>query len=250
MGVSKPFRRTVRQFKDGEYAEGGRWYYIKHPKFALEPEHYIRAFSVVQKDFITLLDYIEPADTNLTCYSYRIHELFMRTCIEIEANFRAILTENGHKGPRDLTMTDYRKCEMSHRLSSYEIKLPVWQGVHHTRRPFSAWVSAKRLPWYQDYNSAKHSRHGNFDKANFDNLLQAVAGLVAVLSAQFWTVDFSHSSAFLVEDGTSDGFDDAVGGYFRVKFPNDWPDELRYEFDWRNLQKEPDPFQAFPYSEL
>jgi hypothetical protein len=127
MVVSRPFRRTVRQFTDGSYAEGGRAGYIRHPRFALDPEHYVRAFFVIQKDLLELFDYIEPADANRQCYSYRIHELFIRACIEVEANFKAILSENGYTRGGDWNMRDdYRKCEASHFMSAYQIKLPVW----------------------------------------------------------------------------------------------------------------------------
>jgi len=66
MPVSKPYRRTIRQFIDHHYAEGGRWKYIRHPRFATEPEHYVRAFAIIQKDLLELFDFVEPADTNLS----------------------------------------------------------------------------------------------------------------------------------------------------------------------------------------
>ena len=128
MGVSRPFRRTCRQFADGEYSEGGRYKYIYHKKFASDPEHYTRAFSIIQKDLLEIFDYIEPSDINLRCYSFRLHELFMRACIEVEANFKAILVENGYTKSGDLNMGDDRKTEASHRLSAFEVKFPVWHG--------------------------------------------------------------------------------------------------------------------------
>ena len=117
MSISRPFKRTCRQLADGSYANSGNGQYVAHPKFALSGENYIRAFSVLQKDFVTLLDFIEPAYVNQPCYSYRIHELLMRTCIEIEANCRAIFSENGITKTDDLTMADYKKLKKSHRLS-------------------------------------------------------------------------------------------------------------------------------------
>jgi hypothetical protein len=65
-----------------------------HPDYAKTPEQYIRAFKILQKDFIELFDYIEPADRNNPAYSYRTHALLMRVCIEIDANFKAIFVEN------------------------------------------------------------------------------------------------------------------------------------------------------------
>jgi hypothetical protein len=180
--------------------------------FATEPEHYVRAFAIIQKDMLEVFDFVEPADTNLSCYSYRIHELFIRTCIEIEANFKAILAENGYvRSGGDWNMTDYRKTEASHLLSAYLVKFPVWQGSQHTRQPFGTWGPGGGLAWYQDYNAAKHSRHGNFDRANFSNLLDAIAALAAVLSAQFWTEDFSPSAGVLALEGSWDGLEGAVG---------------------------------------
>jgi hypothetical protein len=96
----------------------------------------VRAFAIIQKDMLEVFDFVEPADRNLSCYSYRIHELFIRTCIEIEANFKAILAENGYVQSGDWNMTDYRKTEASHLLSAYLVKFPVWQGSQHTRQPF------------------------------------------------------------------------------------------------------------------
>lgn len=237
----------VRQFSDGSYAEGGRSRYVRHPKFARDPEHYVRAFGIIQKDLLELFDFIEPSDANLSCYSYRVHQLFMRTCIEVEANFKAILIENNYRHAGDLTMNDYRKCEMSHKLSAYQIKFPVWNGSQHTRMPYSSWSSGASLVWYQDYNAAKHDRHGNFLKANFSNLLDAVAGLAALLSAQFLTEDFSPSAGFLALQGSRDGLEDAIGGYFRVKFPDNLPVAERYDFNWRAIENDADPFQNYPY---
>ena len=80
-----------------------------HPEFAESPEHYVRAFLLLQKDLHDLFDYVEPADTNLQCFSYRIHALLLRACVEVEANCKAILKENGYKRVGDWSMRDNRK---------------------------------------------------------------------------------------------------------------------------------------------
>ena len=99
MGITRPYRRICRQFTEGSYARSGRSRYIEHPKYAKSPEHYVRAFMLLLKDMQELFDYIEPADENLSCYSYRIHELLLRACVEVEANCKAILDrERLHKG--------------------------------------------------------------------------------------------------------------------------------------------------------
>jgi hypothetical protein len=240
----------VRQLADGSYQHDGNGVYVKHKDFASDARHYLRGFQILQKDLIELFDYVEPATPNLGCYSYRILELHTRFCIEIEAHCRAILAENGY-APQGRTavnwnMGDYQKIEISHRLSAYTVRLPVWHGLGGDHTPYASWRTGGSLPWYQAYNNTKHSRHENFGLGNFGNLLEAACGLVAILSAQFLGMDFGPS--FLdVDDELTDGFEHASGGYFLVKYPDNWPLNERYNFDWQTLKNDPNPFQSFQY---
>jgi hypothetical protein len=246
--VNRPYRRTCRQFVDGHYTEGGRWEYMVHPRFAQSPEQYVRAFLLLLKDIQELFDYVEPADNNLGCYSYRIHALLLRACVEVEANCKAILKENGYSRSGDWNMSDYRKIEKTHLLSSYQIVIPHWCGTQATRSPFSAWSTGTSLSWYEAYNTTKHDRHSEFSKATFERLIDAACGLLVLLSAQFETNDFSPGPNLLAVSGPADGTESGIGSYFRVRFPANWPAELRYDFDWSKLKSEPDPFQNIDYS--
>lgn len=237
MGIPRPYKRTCRQFVDGEYAEGGRWAYVLHPEFAEAPEHYIRAFVLLQNDLHRLFEFVEPADKNCDTYSFRIHELLTRTCVEVEANCKAILKENGYSRAGDWNMRDYKKIELSHRLSSYFVKLPIWNGSGSIRQPFAAWASVGSLTWYSAYNHAKHDRHALFEEATFMQLIDAISGLLVLLSAQFMTEDFSPAEQAISWGGPNDGFEFAIGGYFRIEFPNDWPLVDRYDFNWQSSKK-------------
>ena len=221
-----------------------------HPKFAQSPEHYVRAFLLLLKDLQELFDYVEPADKNLACYSFRIHALLLRTCVEVEANCKAILRENGYSKTGDWNMGDYKKIEKTHFLSPYEVKVPNWTGTSSSRSPFSAWASGGMLPWYQAYNTTKHDRHSQFEEATFEYLIDACCGLLVLLSAQFETNDFSPGNTVLALEGPRDGMESGIGGYFRVRFPSNWPNDLRYEFDWQKLKDEQDPFQTIDYSKI
>jgi hypothetical protein len=247
MAVQKPFKRTARQHIDGSYISHVG--YVKHDQFAHSPATFVRAFEVLQKDVIALFDYVEPADKNAGCYSYRIHELHIRARIEVEANCRAILLENDYT-KNWMTMSDYRKLEPTHHLSSFLVRLPLWNGGENPRRPFGGWKTANGiLPWYRAYNSAKHSRHENFQESNLRNMLDAVCGLVAILAAQFIVVDFGQEN-YTGPSSTAEGFLVAIGQYFEVKFPDDWPSEERYDYDWRRLKQEPHPFQNLTFLSL
>lgn len=255
MAIVKPYRRTCRQFTNGSYSEGGRWMYLLHKRFATDPRHYVRAFLLLQEDVLDLFSYVEPSDKNLETYSHRIQQLLMRACVEIEANLTAIFLDNKYPAAQgNLTMHQYRLIDISHRLSSYEIRVPAWQGSKGLRTPFCGWKDAP-LPWYQAYNKSKHNRHENFKLATFDALMDAFCGLCALLAAQFHDEDYSPGDKTLSLSGScftydgDDGMEPAIGNLLRVKFPTDWPQDQRYEFDWQQLSALDDPFQNFDYAQ-
>ncbi len=247
MSLQKPYKRTVRQLIDNSYAHNGNGQYIGHDHYADSPEHYLRAFNILLKDFINLLDYIEPSDINLNTYSYRIHELLLRTCIEIEANFVAILSENGYQKNGNWNMSDYKKVNESHHLSSYEVGIPNWKGEKLLRKPFEDWNQDNALTWFRAYNKTKHDRHSEFEKANFQNLTDAICGLAVLLASQFMDNSFSSTDTLLSLGGPNDGFDESIGGYFRVKFPRDWTEEEKYGFNWQELKMDGNPIETFNY---
>jgi hypothetical protein len=171
----------------------------------------------------------------------------MRACIEVEANCKAILFENGYSHAGDWSMRDYKKLNATHRLSSYEVRAPLWHGNRNTRAPFLAWASGGTLDWYNAYNAAKHDRYNEFQKANLNSLLDSLCGLVALLSSQFCREDFSPGPDLLALSGPDDGLETAIGGYFQVKFPTDWPANERYDFDWQKLESQADPFKNLTF---
>lgn len=250
MGIKKPYRRTVRIFTDNTYSAGGKSLYIQHDQYAESPAHFVRAFLLIQEDLINIFNYIEPSDINSKTYSHKIHALLVRTCIEVEANFTAILKENKYSGnPRDWTMNDYRKIQQSHYLSDYEVSLPTWKGSN-IRVPFKQFVGKESLPWYKAYNNTKHDRHQNFEQANFENLINAVSGLAVLMAAQFYTWSFSSGSIFLSIDNEKqkDDFESSIGGLFRIKYPKNISDSEKYDFSYQEIDFKRDIFENFKYT--
>jgi hypothetical protein len=249
MGLSKPYKRTVRQLADDSYSNSGNSGYIKHHDYAKSPEKYVRSFLLIQNDIQKLFEYVEPVDKNRKSYSYRIHELFVRVCIEIEANCKAILVENGYIKKGDLNMSDYFLLEKTHKLSNYEIVLPRWDGKYGRYQPFCGWAENKKLNWYQYYNGVKHDIHSNFRHANMKNLVETTCGLVALLSAQFLNEDFSSHEGYLTVEGIGDGMESAVGGYFRVKYPI-WDSASRYDFQWQSIKDDKNLIECHDYNSM
>jgi hypothetical protein len=249
MALNLPYKRTVRQLADGSYSRNGNARYIKHPDYANSPEKYVRSFLLILNDLQKLFEYIEPADKNKEAYSYRIHELFIRVCIEVEASCKAILLENGYTKKGDLNMSDYSLIEETHKLSGYEVLLPRWEGKYGRYIPFENWAHGRRLNWYKYYNIVKHDIHSNFRHANIKNLVEATCGLVVLLTAQFLNEDFSAQAGFLIVEGMGDGMEDTIGGYFRIKMP-EWEESDRYSFQWNEIMNSKNLFQIHDYNRL
>jgi hypothetical protein len=242
--INKPFKRIVRPFKNQIYDSR----FVKTKGYAESPIQYIKAFLYIQEDLNKLFRYVEPADINLNTYSYEIHELFIRACIEIEANFKAILKENGYSKKTDWNMSDYKKLNSSSRLSSYIIKINNWNGNRNLISPYSSWSEKEKgLKWYNEYHLCKHDRHNHFAKASFDNLLYAVTGLGILICSQFLGEDFSPLD-HLVMEGNNDGWDVVIGNYFCVKYPNNWDENELYNFNISDLTNQADPFQNFNFN--
>jgi len=250
MGIASPYRRTARIFSDNSYSNSGKGLYVLHPQYADSPNNFIRAFQLLQKDVFELFSYIEPSDTNLNTHSHRIHELLLRTCVEVEANCTAILRENGYARSGNWNMGDYKKIEQSHYLSQFEVKIPNWLGNEGVRKPFLSWSTSGSLSWYTAYNNTKHDRHINFSQANFENLIDAVTGLAAILASQFIDHDFSPAAMGLAVStgGPVDGFEPSIGDFFRLKFPTNIPESEKYSFEHSDIIFTTDIFQNFTYT--
>ncbi|MGB3488092.1 MAG: hypothetical protein WBA62_08300 [Xanthobacteraceae bacterium] len=257
MSLSKPFHRNWRAMKPGSNSGYSSWAYIIDKGYAYLPAHYVRAYQMIQSDLQRLFEYVEPSPESLPTFSYRIHELLMRTCIEVEANFKAILSENLYTPPKDsggkpqYNMRVYKKIDVTHHLSSYELQLPIWNGSEKkVFRPFEEWKTGKALSWYKAYNASKHDRHQTFKQANMKHLLDAVTGLLALLSSQFGTETFEVGDKSLSIGYGYHEMAAAIGSLFTIQFPDDWLEHEKYDFDWSILTKEAVRFSKFDYNAI
>lgn len=246
MAIQRPYFRTARPFSAAIGYRGGGFSgdYLRDPRYADGGEHYWRAFQLLCKDMVELFDYVEPSDDNETSYSYRIHALLQRACMEVEANLKAILVANRYPvAPQNMNMgDDYRQIDMSHRLSAIQVEILHWQGRRRIVSPFERWGRGDPLPWYQIYNRAKHDRMGAFTSATLGALVESVAGCAAVIAAQFVNEDFSRTN-HIVAGGAHWGWNIA-GPVFEVRLPRHWREEEQYGHPDLALDE---PFQIFPY---
>lgn len=264
MSFNKPFYRNYRPVIKSPNSGYSDWGYLRDRDYCENPQYYTRAFKLIQNDILHLFEFVEPSDVNCSTYSFRIHELLMRICIEIEANFKAILKANTfnpiyQKGskigqPRlekSWNINDYKIINKTHHLDDYEIEFPIWRGFKNKRKPFSNWKNNGELDWYQAYNKTKHDRIHSFNEANLDNLLDAFSGLCVLLSSQFKHESFDPGPDFTEASGYN-YYDEetGIGGYLIVYFPNNWTIDEQYNFNWSDLKNEQVKFNKIDYDNL
>ena len=254
--LTKPFRRIVRPFPE-EVAS--HWperfpYYRRESSGYMEDQDYasgrieaVRSYFTLERDLVRLFEYVEPADSNLGVFSIRLHEMLLRAAIEVEANCKAILVANGYRQARDWNISDYRKVDKSSRLSDYELKVIIWRSAPRVIRPFAEWAQGSSTAWYLAYNAVKHDRHRQFEQANIENTVTAVAAVRAILFSQFYINAFSPRQSVVMHSFDSDHFMTFEDSIFGLKPPQTWTDPERYDFDWSALEAMPDRFAQFPF---
>jgi hypothetical protein len=98
---------------------------------------------------------------------------------------------------------------------------------------------------------SKHDRRVGFRLASFQHLMDAVAGLLVVLSSQFGGQDFAAGATLIATEGSAyHDLEPTIGSLFRIKYPDDWTDEEKYDFNWQRLRDEPVRFSKIDYDSL
>jgi hypothetical protein len=140
------------------------------------------SFSLLHKDFSTFLEYVEPTDTNLKCYSQRSFELLLRAATEFESICKDILIDKSYADtrPQDYwNIADYQEVLKYYALEPMAVTLSNWRPNPIDFRPFQNW-SVSKLAWYADYNAVKHNRQTALNKASLENLVLAICSIVAI----------------------------------------------------------------------
>lgn len=249
MPLTKPFFRIAR-FSESTAYHGDRFLpYVADPRYCQERSSLCRAYQILQKDLERLFEYIEPCDSNKQVYSHRTFELLLRAATELEANCKGILRANDYSSKSSLNMEDYWKINRAAKLCEYKVRLGFWSPEPLTLQPFGEWKESiyKPLKWYQAYNAAKHNRDTAFHQSNLENTVQAVAGLLCILFAQFniYSTHPYRSPSWFYIGGEDDmkGMDNSI---FDIADPV-WDESESYNFDWNTLKSSSSPYEKYSF---
>lgn len=257
MGLSKPYYRIARP---KAYIPD----YVTDSRYASDRLQLSRAYVNIEKELRDIFNHVEPDEVNKNTFSFELYTLLLKACTEVELNCKEILEANGALPLRRcFTMEDYKKIEKSSLLSKYKVVFPNWRKrttagvVEYIRKelcPFANFAEAestkgKSPDWYVAYNEVKHNREANFENANLENCMNAVAGILVLLYSQFGaqcieTYGIS-SLRFQEMDAYDNDFDADV--IFEINPPQitDWNEAELYDFNWNELKANPEPFEKY-----
>jgi hypothetical protein len=261
MPLTKPYFRIGYEGGTTGY-DDDMWYpYIFDARYCQERTSLCRAYKMLEQDLEILFEYIEPCDANKLTHSHRTFELMLRASTEFEANCKGILLANGYSPtkrdrsgaimPRlsgEWNITDYWRINRAIKLSEYKVLLKSWHPTPLQLQPFRDWqgvASYQRLNWYQAYNDAKHNRDTKFERSNFANTIEAIAGLLCVLFAQFNVyTTCPYRPPDMIYDRDALGMQGLEGSIFDIA-PPAWTEAESYDFDWKVLKLDPNPYEKF-----
>lgn len=212
----------------------------------LEMKSLVLAAHLIIRDLYEIFNYVEPCDLNNRVYSHRIYELLLRTATEFENNCKGILKANNYnRSTENLNITDYFKIAAVAKLSDYAVVFDRWTTTHEFK-PFAEWSNTEYNPlsWYRDYNCVKHNRFANFDKANLENLMNAVAAVLCIMHAQFG--NNMAESCFERITPIQNEIERVETGTFIIKIPH-FSDAEQYDFIWDDIKSESNPFQFYNF---
>lgn len=259
MPLNKPFRRIYRPVKDRDYG------YLRDNLYAENRLQLSRAYLNIERKLKDIFDYIEPAECNLSVFSFELYSLMLRACTEVELNCKAIMEANGVEKDH-FSMNEYVKLEKSSKLSQYTIKYKHLRCRSNNRvsyniyilRPFEQfgtyWNATQRdgispsPKWYLEYNDVKHNREQNFELATLDNCMNAVAAILVLLYSQFGSDCMETNKKGLCWEILEEYYQPPflADVIFELQSPV-WTENDCYDFDWKSLKIQDEPFDIFHF---
>jgi hypothetical protein len=152
----------------------------------MESANHRSAWSLLEGDFRRTCEYIEPADSNSSCYSHRLYELLLRASTEFESACKEYIKAAQIDAAKLRKPGDGAFAELAGAPINVwtEVQLTTWSPSSRWWRPFEGWTKSPReLTWYGAYNIVKHNRVAEFPRASLTNVVEAMGGLFLTLMA-------------------------------------------------------------------
>lgn len=138
----------------------------------------------LMKDIGQLSQYIELTKENYQTFSIELVRLLLATGSEIDVVAK-LLCEKVEAGVKCNNINEYRDVLMrsAPNISSVDISINRYSLVF---TPWASWTESKNPEWWKSYNQVKHHRSHEYQEANLENCLNALAGLCVLLSYLYY----------------------------------------------------------------
>ena len=139
---------------------------------------YWQHFLALESDFSATSRFVEFAPANFKTFSVEYAKLLLAVGSEIDVLCKVICGRIS-PGARCGNIDEYRVCLTSRgHIYSEEVLIRRY-GLDFI--PWAAWASGTNPTWWDSYNNVKHHRHVQFQEANLENCVNAIAGLFVLV---------------------------------------------------------------------
>lgn len=141
-------------------------------------------FLMLEKEVEATFDFVEPSKKNYSTFSISYAKLILSICGEFDSLLKDYCKDLSSKNKRPSNIQecfDVLKRYNSLNVINTTIKLTRYKSIQ--LKPFDQWSSSsgyKKLSWWGCYNSIKHNRLTQFELANLENCLNALAALFII----------------------------------------------------------------------
>jgi len=148
-------------------------------KFDSQPPKYWNYYLTLEADVANLSRYVEFTADNFETYSMEMVKIFLSACSEVDVIAKQ-LCQAYKRDSKASHIGHYRQVLVSRleMLPRTEVRIPRY-GLSLV--PWISWEDNSSPNWWQDHNAVKHQRHDAYKLANLGNVLDSMAGLLALI---------------------------------------------------------------------
>ena len=167
----------------------------------------------LEEKVISIQKYIEFSEDNFSTYSDELLILLTIICSEVNTIYKLIDNKSNN-------IIDFKRFVMNEKNNFKDI---VNEEVHLIKynniifKPFEAWkTDGYVLGWWNAYNKGKHERNEllNYEKANLENVLNALAGLflleIYYYNRRYYDPSSKETIKYIIPKGRSKLFDASI----------------------------------------
>ncbi len=141
--------------------------------------HYWQYFLAIEASLNKTIQYVELTSNNYKTYSIEFARILLSASSEVDVICK-LLCQKIDATKRNKNIDDYREIITEKYPNFYSMKILIPRyGIELI--PWEKWRNQENPGWWKGYNSVKHERSSNFQDANLENTLNAVAGLFCLV---------------------------------------------------------------------